>query len=324
MEQYYLGLDIGATKTYALVADARGYVVGVGKAGPGNHETVGYDGLALAIQQSSHMALVAAGISKEQITAAGFGVAGYDWPTERADTLAAISTLGLQAPVEAVNDTILGLLAGSEAGWGIAIVSGTGCNCRGWDQRRQKEGMVTGASLYMGEGAGSSELIAMAVRALAYEWSLRGPKTLLTLALVRYAGAQDLADLLEGLVNERYSLAADAAPLVFEAAAAGDAVAADLIHWAGCELGELGKAVIRQIDIQDLEFDIVLTGSMFNGGAMLIEPMQASIKALAPGARFLRLSVPPAIGSVLLAMDVVRANSAEVRRNLTASFPSKA
>ena len=47
--RYFLGVDIGATKTHALIADATGRVVGFGQAGPGNHETVGYEGLIAAL-----------------------------------------------------------------------------------------------------------------------------------------------------------------------------------------------------------------------------------------------------------------------------------
>jgi hypothetical protein len=48
---------------------------------------------------------------------------------------------------------------------------------------------------------------------------------------------------------------------------------------------------------------VVLVGSMFNGGAMLVDPMKASILQEAPGARFVRLTVPPVVGAVLLGMQ---------------------
>ena len=134
MTTYFLGADVGSTKTHVLISNSSGRQVGFGQAGPGNHEGVGYDGLAAALGEATQQALADAGLSREQMTAAGFGVAGFDWPSEKADTLQAISTLGLSCPVEAVNDTMIGLMAGSEAGWGIGIVSGTGCNCRGWDR----------------------------------------------------------------------------------------------------------------------------------------------------------------------------------------------
>ena len=42
---------------------------------------------------------------------------------------------------------------------------------------------------------------------------------------------------------------------------------------------------------------------MFEGGAMLIEPLRETILAVAPKARLVRLTVPPVIGAVLIGMQ---------------------
>jgi len=301
--RYFLGVDVGATKTHALLADEDGRVVGFGEGGAGNHEVVGYDGLKAVLRTVTDQALSSAGLAAQQIAGAGFGVGGYDWPSERPATLAAIASLGLQAPVDAVNDAALGVFAGSVEGWGVAVVSGTGCNCRGWDRQRQREGAVTGHSFWMGEGAGGSELVFKAVQAVAHQWTRRGPATQLTPAFLRLTGAHDLSDLLEGLIERRYELGAPAAPLVFAVAEAGDEVARQVVRWAGCELGELAKAVIRQLEFETLAFDLVLIGSMFDGGAMLVDPMRQTVLELAPRARFVRLQAPPVTGAVLLGMQ---------------------
>jgi N-acetylglucosamine kinase-like BadF-type ATPase len=188
--RYFLGADIGSTKTHALIADETGMVVGFGKGGPGNHEAVGYDGLAAALDSAVAQALAAAGLAKEQVAGAGFGVAGYDWPSEREPTLRAIGSLRLHAPVEAANDTILGLVAGAAEGWGVAVVSGTGCNCRGWDRSRQREGKVTGHGVWMGEAAGASELVSKTLQAIAQAWTRRGPSTQLTPAFLEHTRMQ--------------------------------------------------------------------------------------------------------------------------------------
>lgn len=322
MTNYYLGGDIGGTKTHVLIAAENGQAVGFGEAGPGNHETVGYQGLVRALHTAFDQALAYGGISSTQIAGAGFGVAGYDWPSEEKSTLAALRTLGLKAPMAAYNDTILGLLAGSPEGWGVAVVSGTGCNCWGWDKTRQHVGHVTGAGINMGEAAGSSELMFKAVQVVAHEWSQRGPATALTPAFISHTGARDLTDLLDGLINGRYYLGASEAPLVFQAAASGDAVATELIHWAGCELGELANSVIRQLQFETLEFDIVLVGSMYSGSPRLIDAMRQTIHRLAPGARLVRLEVPPVIGALLLGMEQAGVKPTQaIRQELAASVP---
>ena len=303
MTQYFLGGDVGSTKTHVLIADDSGRAVGFGESGPGNHETVGYDGLSRALEAATRSALAVADVTIDQIAGAGFGVSGFDFPSEKEATLCAIGVLRLSAPIEAVNDSLIGLVAAARDGWGIAVVSGTGCNCFGWDRERKRLGQVTGGGWQMGENAGASDLMVRVGQVIAHEWTRRGPATQLTPAMIRYTGARDIVDLLHGIAENRICLDGAAAPLVFEVAAQGDAVAAEVIRWAGQELGELAKAVIRQLDFQALEFDVVLLGSMFNGGPLLIDPMCEAIHELAPGARLVRLNAPPVVGAVLLGME---------------------
>ena len=321
--QYYLGADLGATKTHTLLVDETGTALSFGESGPGNHETVKYDGMFESMRSGMEQALNAAGLKKAAITGAGFGVAGYDWSSEFDITAKTINRLGLTSPYKFVNDTVPGLVAGSEAGWGVVVVSGTGSNCRGWDREHKHEGRVTGHGVTMGEGAGGTELMHRCMQLVGYAWSKRGPETKLADALVELIGAKDLNDLIRGYTTYEYQIGAEAAPLVFRVAKAGDQVARDLIHWAGCELGEMANAVIRQLEFENLAFDVVMTGSMFEGGAMLIEPMRATIQKLAPKAKLVRLTAPPVLGAVMLGMEAAGITvTPAVRKTMLATISS--
>ena len=322
MTRYYLGVDIGATKSEALIADERGRALGSGRAGPGNHEVVGYDGLRRVLADITGQAATSAGIAMADISGAGFGVAGYDWPSERAETLESIATLGLGCPYEAVNDALIGLLAGAAQGWGLAVIAGTSNNCWGWGPDRAPVGHVTGNGMMFAEYGGAAELVWKARAAVAAEYTRRGPATALTAAFVRATGATSLEDLLDGLSQGRYRIRSEHAPLVFEVANAADAVAAECITWAGRELGSLACGVIRQIGIADCEFEVVLVGSLYNGGERLIGPMRETIHHLAPHARLVRLAAPPVVGAVILGMDVAEADGSALRAALTESAAS--
>jgi len=302
--KYYLGVDVGSSKTRTLIADEGGRTAGVGLSGPGNHQTVGYEGMYSALRESVNQALSEAKLSKDDIFGSGFGISGYDWPSDKPTMLETITRLNLNGPIEIQNDAILGLVAGAEQGWGIAVVSGTGCNCWGWDRDRKNIGHVTGFGDLTGEAAGSTELVYRAMQLVAHAWTKRGQGTALTQAFIDYVGAKDIEDLLEGYTTGRYQIDGSAAPVVFQVAEAGDLIARQLIHWAGSELGELAKAVIRQLNFQSLEFDVVMVGSMFEGGQLLIEPMRETIQKLAPKAHLVRLNVPPVVGALLLGMQV--------------------
>jgi len=299
---HFLGADLGGTKTHLVITDEAGRVLGFGQSGPANHQSVGYSGTFRALRSALDQASEAAGLTMGAIRSAAFGVAGYDWPSQKPAMAEIIKRLGLDAPYTIVNDAISALVAGSEEGWGVSVVSGTGCNCRGWDREHKREGRVTGFGTLLGEGAGATELIHRAMQMVAFAWTKRGRATSLSEALAAAAGARDVDDLLEGYTQGRYHIGGEAARLIFQHAEAGDAVAADLIDWAGAELGAMACAVIRQLELEALAFDVVLAGGMFDGGPRLVDPMRRTIHQTAPRARLVRLTVPAVAGAVLLAM----------------------
>ena len=317
MPRYFLGIDVGGTKSHALVTDDTGQAQGFGEGGAGNPEGVGYDGLAQVLRLITQEALDAAGVTTGDVAGAGFGIGGYDWPSQREPILAAIRTLGLSAPLEIVNDALIALLAGAAEGWGVAVVAGTSCNCWGWDQDR-RAGRMTGFS-WLGEAAGGHELVFKATQAVALEWTLRGPPTRLTQAFVDLANARDVEDLLEGLTLGRIYLGAAAAPAVFQVAAQGDPVAQDLVRWAGRELGSLAIGVIHQLSFEALIFEVVMAGRFFDGSPVLADVMRETIHTVAPGARLVRLSAPPVVGGALLGMEQAGQDTRAVRTTLIQS-----
>ena len=323
MTEFYLGVDVGGTKSHALLADQDGCVVGFGEGGAGNYEVVGWEGLRQTLQDTVDLALssvdgASESFVREQIAGAGFGIAGYDWPGEEAPTRQAIESLGLSTSYGLVNDATIGLLAGAAEGWGLVVVAGTGNNCRGRD-RQGREGGVTGCGPVFGEYGGASELVAEAVKRIACAWTQRGPATRLADAFAQLTGASSTVDLLEGLYLERYHLTAAAAPTIFRLADEGDGVAHDLVRWCGNELGSLALGVIRQLGFKDAVFDVVLSGSLYDGSPALIEAMRGTIHTVAPGARLVRLEAPPVVGGVLLAMEQVGSLPSGVRETLVES-----
>lgn len=316
--RYFLGVDIGNTKSHALIADENGRSVGFGLAGPGSWEAVGWDAARQVLHDIVRQALTQAGIQPTDVTAAGFGYAGYDWPEDRPGHVALIESLELAAPYVLGNDTLVGLMAGASAGWGVVIVAGTSNNCRGRD-RNGREGRVTGTGSWFGEYGGAAEIVSKALQAVAAAWTQRGPETALSAALVERVGATDVYDLLAGLVRERYRLSPADAPLVFEVAAQGDAVAQEIVVWAGQQLGSLAVGVIRQLDLATESFDVVLSGSLFKGGDPLIEPLRQTIQAVAPRANLVRLQAPPVVGGVLLGMAQAGLETAVYRQQVSQS-----
>ncbi|RPI85455.1 MAG: hypothetical protein EHM41_10880 [Chloroflexi bacterium] len=300
--KYYLGVDVGGTKTHALIACEDGTAVALGEAGTGNHEVVGYGGLRKALTESLTAALSEANLSVEEISGAGFGVGGYDWPSELQPTLNKIETLGLGCQIDIVNDSVIGLVAGATEGWGVVLIAGTGNNVRGRD-RTGREGRITGNGGWFGESGGAGELVGKAICAVSHEWTRRGPPTALTQTFLQLTGAKDSEDFIEGLVMERIHPSANWAQAVFQTAQAGDEIAREVIEWTARELGASAVGVIRQLNFQQEIFEVIMVGSLFKGGPLYNEPLKETILNEAPGAKFIRLEAPPVIGGVLLGME---------------------
>jgi N-acetylglucosamine kinase-like BadF-type ATPase len=184
----------------------------------------------------------------------------------------------------------------------VVVIAGTGNNCRGRD-RSGREGRITGEGIQFGEYGGGGEIVFKAIQSVAYAWTQRGPQTALTALLIHLAGAESLPDLIEGIDLQRYIPDANWALAVFQAASSGDPVARELIAWSARELGESACAVIRQLGMQGEIFDVVMVGSVFEGGDLYIHPLRETIQKLAPGANLIRLKAPPVVGGVVLAMQ---------------------
>jgi hypothetical protein len=65
----------------------------------------------------------------------------------------------------------------------------------------------------------------------------------------------------------------------------------------------MAVGVINQLDLQNENFDIVLIGSIFDGHPAIQESVGETVHQVAPGARLVRLNVPPVVGGVLLGME---------------------
>lgn len=316
--KYFLGIDVGSSKTHALIADETGACLGFGSAGGGNHQAVGYERLAEVLQISCSAACQSAGVAKAQVAGAGFGVAGYDFPSDREAQLHAIRSLGLACPVEVVNDGANGLIAGTSQGIGVNVTAGSGVNARGRGRHGQ-EGRVVGNGVNFGEFGGAIEIVYRAMQFVNYAWIKRIPPTKLTPIFLEATRAKDEMDLMEGLSNSKYHLFPHLAVAIGQAAREGDAAALEVIRWSGEELGWIAISVARQIEMEYEEVEIVQSGSVFKAGEIILKPMRDIIMKHVPKARILPLEGPPVVGPLMLGMQMARLDPYPQRKKLVVS-----
>jgi N-acetylglucosamine kinase-like BadF-type ATPase len=316
--RFYLGVDAGGTKTHALIADQTGRIHGAGRAGTGNWESVGLDGAARSLAQALDGALSSAGLRKADLCAAGYGLAGMDWPSDEPRLQPVLQGLELPGPHVLVNDAYVALRAGSDAGYGIAVISGTGVTIVG--HNRAGEHFRTFAlGGEWGDFGAASDLVALATRAVAYAHTGRGPATLLTAHLLEHYQVRDTLELVERITRGQLAPPnGRLAPLVFATAAGGDAVARAVLIEAGQELGRNAVAIVRKLKLLDQPFDLVLAGGTFRDPFPLFrDALIELVRASAPLVQPTTLLAAPAIGGALLAMDATGvAIDTQVRQRL--------
>lgn len=297
----YLGVDGGGSKTFALAADAEGRVIGFGQAGRGNHQTVGLDQALGEIDAACRQALGARTASH-----ASFCLAGADLPPDFALLRPALDALGIAAQIDLRNDAWAAMRAGATRAWGGVVICGSGINAaaRAPDGR---ELILPSLGRISGDWGGGSDIALAGMGAVARAWDGRGPPTALTDLALRLLGQPRYEALLEALYTERIERREinALAPLVFQAALDGDAVAQDIIVRAGSEIGHAAGVLLRRLGLQGEACEVVTGGSIFKGaGPLLLDAARLALHRLIPLAEFRRAGVEPVVGALLLAIEL--------------------
>jgi len=304
---YYLGLDAGGTKTFCLVGDEHGNILGFGRAGTGNYEGFGVEAARREIEKAVRMALDDAGITLQQLTGIGMGVAGADLPDDYVMLEREIFTpLFGDIPRVFRNDSMGGLRGGTRDPFGIVIACGTGCVCAGVN-RHGKEARVGGISEDFGDMVSGSSIGTEGLKVVfRARDGIVGP-TLLTDHFVRRAGCKDADELFHKMYIRQiwHKDLEPMAKLVFDAAYEGDPAACDILEWGGRYLAEMVIAVARKLDMCRDTFDVVMTGSVFKGRSpVLIDTMRTRVHRVCPEARCVRALFEPVVGCYLLGLEL--------------------
>ncbi|GMW00741.1 MAG: N-acetylglucosamine kinase [Candidatus Hydrogenedentota bacterium] len=305
--KYFLGLDAGGTKTFCLIADETGRVLGFGKAGCGNYEGLGIPPARVENQKAVTNALKSAGLEITAITAVGMGIAGADLPEdyEMLDREIFKGIFG-DIPRDFQNDSMAGLRGGIRHPYGIVIACGTGCVCAGMNQQHQ-HARTGGLGGEFGDFCSGTDL---GRRGLIRVWQSRDgvfPPTRMTPKFVARGECKDVDELFYKVYRKQIT-ESDLQPmakLVFEAAAEGDEAACAILEEGGRYLGEMVNATARKLSMQGDSFEVVMAGSVFKGSSpVLKDSMVTVIHRECPHARTVMPVFEPVVGALLMGMEV--------------------
>ncbi|WP_336788959.1 N-acetylglucosamine kinase [Paenibacillus sp. MMO-177] len=299
----FLGIDAGGSKTHALLADENGRVLGRGSGGNGNHQTA-FEAARTEIDRACSEALRQAGVAKEEVDFAYFGLAGADREPDYAILRPMIASLNFPR-YDIACDTMIGMRAGTHQSYGAVIISGTGFNAAARNAKGE-ELQYGGFGYLFGDGQGSgTDLAIHAFRSAVRSWEGRELPTILTELVPRQMGYSSVREMYEDALDNGVRPAKSLSLTMFEAASLGDKVAIRILEGAGHEHGNAVNALIRRLGMEQDSFDVVLTGSVLAKGSSphMVDAIKASVAATAPHASIVKLTIDPVIGALMSAMD---------------------
>ena len=319
-----LAVDGGNSKIDVALVAAGGAVLGAARGGGAPFTPDFMLESVETLLGTVRRACLDAGLDPEARPVARVGalcLAGADLPVDDRRLRRALRPLHLAGDLLLRNDTFAVLRAGTERSWGIGVVCGTGMNCsavapNGRTVRYAALGEVSG------DDGGGGWVGLQAVKAAVRGHDGRGPHTELEREVPAFLGRRSLLAVLEAVqTGELGEYEASLAPLVFQVAARGDAVARGIIDQQADEVVAMVASAARRLHLTRRDVEVVLGGGLVHAGdGGFLARIEARIRGVVPAARIKPLEVPPVVGAALLGLDRVGAPAgadARLRSTLT-------
>src|SRR4051794_26763153 len=311
-----LAVDGGNSKTDLALVGSDGALLAFARGPQSSPHHLGEDGAMSVLAGLFEQARAQAGLDGRLPDVAMLCMAGVDFPREEERLAELVGARRWAAGTTVLNDTFAVLRAGTEQGWGVAVVCGAGINCVGVapDGRHVRFpalGSITG------DWGGGYDVGLAAMSKAARSFDGRGAKTTLEHVVPAHFGFDtpyELAEAIHGKTLSRRRVI-ELPPLVF-AEAERDEVAAGIVDRLADEIVALAGTALRRLEL-DGEVEVLL------GGGLLQEENSRVLDRIRAGLPDVVVRVtgaPPIVGAALLALDQLGANGeaqARVRAELS-------
>lgn len=291
--KYFLGLDIGGTKTACALADEE-RILGRSTAGSAKVLRVGKAEASEHLTEALETVSAESGVALSDVTASCIGTSGAtildvtNWLREQ-------MARQVGGTLTVVGDEVITLDAAFPGEPGIIVIAGTGSNVIG----RNRSGWMTRAGGWgpalADEGSGS--LLGQQALRGVYEAINAGEEPMLLHRVLEHLGLKS-ADELVGVANAMDFKFAELMPVIVQAARDGDGVAQATLKRGGEELAGLVLHVIRKLSkteegIED-GLKIAYTGSILKNVPEVADSLERVLLRSYPQLEF----VPGSVDSI--------------------------
>ena len=286
-----LGVEGGGTKTAWVLVERDGAdlrILNQGKLAPSNFRLVTPDRLRTIFSELP-----------KQIDRAGVFLAGC--ALEDQPALSHIcAEIWPSAKIITGNDRVSGLAAALGRGEGIVVNAGSGSSVTG--RRGDKIEKAGGWGHILGDAGGGYFLVIQALRFILSEYDLHRGEVQFTAKILRALCLNNLDELVRWAQTADKMEIALLAPVVFEAAAGGDARVMEIIEEGARVLGEYTEAVASRLRL--LAPKVVLMGGLFHRDSIYTHAFRRRLKKNLPDARVATAERPPELGAAWLAAEL--------------------
>ncbi len=314
-----LAVDGGNSKVDIALVARDGRLLARASGPTVSHQQVGVDAGTARLRDLVLRAAARAGLDAHALPIAEVGLfclAGADSRKDVRLLDAALGAAGLSGRTTVLNDTRAGLRAGSDRGWGVIVICGSGVNGAGVALDGREAGFA-GLGPISGDWGGGGDVGSAALAGAVRARDGRGPRTSLERRVPAHFGLTRPIALThaldEGRIDE--TRLRELAPAVFAAAAEGDVVARQILDRLADELALMAIAIIRRLHLTRTDPDVVLAGGIFRAhDAEFLERLTAAVHRVAPRARLVPLRTAPLLGAALLGLEELDCPPAALRR----------
>lgn len=309
-----LAVDGGGVKTDLALISASGALLSVVRGSSSQAHYLGVEGCVEVLEGLLERAAERASLGPLErpfAATAQLLLAGIDLPEELAALRGAVEQRRWTEHIVVGNDTEALLRAGTDRGWGVAVVCGTGINCVG-RAPDGREARFLSFGPVSGDWGGGRDVGLAALAAAVRATDGRGPGTALEHAVPEHFGLNDPLEVARAFHLEEVPMTrlGELAPLVL-AACDDDVVAADIVRRLAEEVIAFATAALRRVELTRQDPDVVLGGRVLRAlSPSVVQAITDGIERVAPNARVRVTRSEPIVGAALLGLDALGADSA--------------
>ena len=305
VRSYVAGIDGGASKTVALIADGNGRILGKGRAGPSNYHNIGIRAATLAIKNALKKARSNAGAT-EIPDISVVALAGIDSKQDMITASHFVKNAGIAKTSLVIHDSVAAIYATMKGRPGIVVNSGTGSFAAGIN-RKGTYARAGGWGYIAGDEGSAYDIGLKAIKMTFRSFDGRDEHTELTGILKKRFRIKEVDDLVSKIYGNGLTVEqiAAVAPEVIRSARK-DMISRRILDEAGMQLGELVCAVAIRLNMTELGFPVAAIGGNFKSGGYLVRALKSKVRKCCPKARVIQVHVEPAQGSLSIALEEFR------------------